>query len=157
MIHVIGTEDKALNKDVIISIQGMQHYEDADDSSVELVTAGTLSGTPGDYTLSYRESELTGLDGTLTTFRVEGEKVTLFRMGEVVSQLVFEEGRRHVSLYSTPYGSLTIGVAARRVLADLSDTGGNIEIDFALEVDESVTGENLFKINVREARRGITQ
>lgn len=61
------------------------------------------------YTLSYQESELTGLEGTMTTIQVEGEQVTLMRVGEFNTQMVFREGRRHLSMYNTPYGAMAIG------------------------------------------------
>ena len=94
-----------MEKDVIISIKGVQRYENADPDTMELVTAGRLEREGNSYTLSYQESELTGLEGTLTTFQIEPERITLMRVGEFNSQMVFQEGRRHISMYNTPYGA----------------------------------------------------
>jgi len=144
-----------MEKDVVISIRGMQKYEGAPPDVVELVTEGRLTRDGESYTLSYRESELTGLGGTLTTIQVEAEQVTLMRVGEYNSQLVFQEGRRHLSMYNTPYGAMAIGVHTRRLLADLNDQGGNIEVDYAVEVDHALAGRNIFRINVKEAGSGL--
>ena len=140
-----------MENNVIISIRGKQSFEDQEPEIIELVTEGRLSldGEDG-YTLSYQESELTGLEGTLTTFQIEPERVTLLRVGEVNSQMVFEEGRRHLSMYDTPYGALSIGVNTRRMRSDLSASGGSIEIDYAIEIDHALAGQNLFRIQVRE-------
>ena len=141
-----------MENNVIISIQGKQSFEDQEPEVIELVTEGRLSRDGEDgYTLSYQESELTGLEGTLTTFQIEPERVTLLRMGEVNSQMVFEEGRRHLSMYNTPYGTMSIGVNTRHLQADLTECGGDIEIDYAIEIDHTVAGRNVFQINVREA------
>ena len=140
-----------MEKDVVISIKGMQQYEDADPDTIELVTAGRLQKEGESYTLSYQESEVTGLEGTLTTIQVEGEQVTLMRMGEFNAQMVFQEGRRHLSMYNTPYGAMAIGVNTRRLLADLNDQGGDIEIDYAIEIDHAIAGRNVFQIKVKEA------
>ena len=140
-----------MEKDVIISIKGGQRYENADPDTMELVTAGRLEREGNSYTLSYQESELTGLEGTLTTFQIEPERITLMRVGEFNSQMVFQEGRRHMSMYNTPYGAMTIGVNTRHLLAELDDQGGEIEIDYAIEIDHSVAGRNTFQINVKEA------
>ena len=99
-----------MEKDVIISIKGVQRYENAGPDTMELVTEGRLEREGNSYTLSYQESELTGLEGTLTTFQIEPERITLMRVGEFNSQMVFQEGRRHMSMYNTPYGAMTIGV-----------------------------------------------
>ena len=140
-----------MEKDVIISIKGVQRYENEVPDTLELVTAGRLEREGNSYTLSYQESELTGLEGTLTTLQVEPERVTLMRVGEYNSQMVFQEGRRHMSMYSTPYGAMAIGVNTRRLLAALTDQGGDIEIDYAIEIDHSVAGRNSFQISVRES------
>ena len=140
-----------MEKDVVISIKGMQKYEDAAPDTIELVTEGRLIRDETGYTLTYQESELTGLEGTLTTIQVEGEQVTLMRMGEFNSQMVFQEGRRHLSMYNTPYGAMSVGVNTRHLLADLSDKGGDIEIDYAIEIDHAIAGRSVFQIKVREA------
>ena len=140
-----------MEKDVIISIKGTQKYENADQDVIELVTEGRLEREGGSYTLSYQESELTGLEGTLTTFQIEPERVTLLRVGEYNSQMVFEEGRRHMAMYNTPYGAMTVGVNTRHLLAELDDQGGDIEIDYAIEIDHAIAGRNILQIKVKEA------
>ena len=144
-----------MEKEVVISIKGMQQYEGALPDAVELVTAGRLARDGTGYTLSYQESELTGLDGTLTTIQVDGEQVTLMRVGEFNSQLVFQEGRRHLSVYNTPYGALSVGVNTRHLLAELSDRGGDIEVDYFIEIDHALAGRNVFRISVKEAENGL--
>ena len=104
----------------------------------------------GALCLSYEESELTGMEGTTTVFQVEPEKVTLLRLGSVQSEMVFEEGRRHMSLYSTPYGNMEIGVRARRLNSTLELTGGRLEIDYDIEINHMLAGQSLFRIDVRE-------
>ena len=142
-----------MDKDVVISIKGMQKYENADPDSVELVTEGRLAREGSTYILTYQESELTGLDGTLTTIHVDkgGEQVTMMRMGHYNAQMVFQEGRRHLSMYNTPYGAMAIGVNTRHLLAEVDDHGGDIEIDYAIEVDHAIAGRNIFQIKIKEA------
>ena len=140
-----------MEKPVIISIRGVQTLEEGQEDVMELVTQGILRQEEGELSLTYLESELTGLEGTLTTFQVEPDRVTLLRVGEFNSQMVFQEGRRHLAMYNTPYGSMTIGVNTRHLQADLTECGGDIEIDYAIEIDHTVAGRNVFQINVREA------
>ena len=139
-----------MEKDVIISIRGTQDYSGTDPETMELVTEGKLAVQDGALCLSYEESELTGMEGTTTVFQVEPEKVTLLRLGSVQSEMVFEEGRRHMSLYSTPYGNMEIGVRARRLNSTLELTGGRLEIDYDIEINHMLAGQSLFRIDVRE-------
>ena len=144
-----------MGKEVVISIKGIQKYEGALPDVVELVTEGRLAREGDSYTLSYQESELTGLEGTLTTIQVDGGQVTLMRVGEFNSQLVFQEGRRHLSMYNTPYGAMSIGVNTRHLMASLTDQGGDIEVDYTIEVDHALAGRNVFRINVKESESGL--
>ena len=146
-----------MEKTVILSIRGQQTADNNTDPDViELVTEGTLTDhRDGKFTVRYQESQLTGLEGTRTTIQVQPDSVCILREGQVNSQMVFEEGRRHLTMYNTPYGAMAIGVNTRRMKVDLDGTGGSIEIDYALEVDHAVAGENLFSIYVRS--RNIPQ
>ena len=147
-----------MDKSVIISIKGVQSTDNGQPEVIELVTEGKLldCGDAG-YTLTYQESQLTGLEGTLTTFQVEPGCITLLRVGEFNSQMVFQPGRRHFSMYDTPYGALSIGVNTKKMRADLDENGGEIEIDYAIEIDHAVAGENTFRIDVREKGPAIRQ
>ena len=144
-----------MNENVIISIRGQQLFDEQEPDVMELITPGRLEQTEDGFTLSYQESELTGLEGTTTVFRIQGQQVTLVREGEVNSLMVFEEGQRHLSMYETPYGALSVGLNTRRMKTDLSPSGGDIEIDYAIEVDHAVTGQNLFQIHITQAPKVV--
>lgn len=138
-----------MSDSVIISIKGKQMSAEGADE-MELVTAGQLErSAEGEITVSYQETELTGMEGTTTTVRINGPRVTLLRVGAVNSQMVFEEGRRHLSMYETPYGALSVGIDTRRMKSTVGDGGGELEIDYAVEVDNLLAGQNFFRMSVR--------
>ena len=139
-----------MTDNVIISIKGKQLYAEGGPDEVELVTAGTLKRDgAGGYTVSYQESELTGLEGTTTSFEVRGPQVILSRTGSVNSQMVFEEGKQHTSLYETPFGELAIDIQTSRLRHSLTERGGLLDLRYSISVDHSATGRNAFKIRVR--------
>lgn len=140
-----------MKKDVIITIKGLQSYEDQEDDRVELVTRGNFYQKDEDYYITYKESELTGLGSTTTTVKVEPERVTVLRFGDTRTHMIFEEGQKHISYYDTAAGALTVGISTRRIQKRLSDQGGQLMIDYAMEINNSLTGENAFDISVREA------
>ncbi len=141
-----------MEKSVIISIRGVQEMLGSDEQDVmELVTQGVLfDNTQGGLSLTYEESELTGLEGTTTTFQVEHDKIILRREGALNSEMIFQEGKRHVSLYQTPYGGLMLGVKTRKAHSTLYDVGGALNICYVLDVDDQTIGENSFDIQVKE-------
>ena len=134
---------------VLLSIRGEQYFDGIDPDETELMTEGTMALTEDGMVLSYEESELTGMEGTTTTFEVKGPRVTLTRSGAVNSQMVFEEGRQHTSLYETPFGELSVDIQTSVLKHNLTERGGVMEIKYSIAVEHTVTGKNCFKIRVR--------
>ena len=134
---------------VLPSIRGEQYFDGIDPDATELMTEGFMTLTEDGMVLSYEESELTGMEGTTTTFEVKGPRVTLTRSGAVNSQMVFEEGRQHTSLYETPFGELSVDIQTSELKHNLSERGGLMEIKYSIAVEHTVTGRNCFKIRVR--------
>lgn len=145
-----GETDNMMQKEVIISITGRQMMEGASgEETVDLVTSGVMRRDGDEYTLMYQETDMGG--ETQTTLLVQGERVTILRSGEVTTQMVFEEGRKHFSYYDTYEGTLVVGINAGSVHAELNEQGGDIIMDYMLEIDHALAGENSIRINVREA------
>jgi len=140
-----------MKKDVIITIRGLQNFEDTDNDCVELVTSGRYYEKGGSYYVSYKESELTGLGNTTTTVKIEKDKVTVMRFGELSSHMVFEEGQKHISYYDMGFGGLTMGVSTRTIEKKLTDAGGHMKIDYAMEINNAVAGESTLHMDIREA------
>lgn len=142
-------------KDVIISIRGTQHsYQPGEESdgpeSVELVTDGRYEYGRDASWFTYQESEITGMEGTVTTFRVEDGMVTLTREGAVNSQMLFQKGRKHVFLYDTPFGAMTMGVDTQQLRTETDEHGGQLDIVYSVDVDNVLLGRNTFRIDWKE-------
>ena len=141
-------------KDVIISIKGIQGTNPdftSEKEIIELITGGEYSHAGSETVFSYMESEMTGMEGTRTTFRINPEMVTLTREGNLNAQMVFELGKRHLFLYETPFGSTSMGIDTRRLNHGMGDTGGELEINYTIDVDSVIVSENSFVIQIRES------
>ena len=134
---------------VMLTIRGEQYFDGIDPDETKLMTEGTMEMTEQGMRLSYQETELTGMEGTTTTFEVQEKKVILTRSGTVNSQMIFEEGEQHTSLYETPFGELSVDIQTSRLLHNLTERGGLMEIKYSIAVEHTVTGRNCFKIRVR--------
>lgn len=144
-------ENNAMN--VIISILGTQINDQNEEDKIELVTDGKYAYERGNIRFSYQESELTGLEGTRTTFCITPENVTMTREGTLNTKMIFEEGVKHHFLYDTPFGALTMGVNTARISYALTAQGGDLEIEYAIDYEHALVGKNNFKINIRQAGR----
>ena len=134
---------------VMLSIRGEQYFDGIDPDATELMTEGTMTLTENGMVLAYEETALTAMEGTTTSFQIQGPQVILTRSGTVNSQMVFEEGRQHTSLYETPFGELSVDIQTSVLKHNLTERGGLMEIKYSIAVEHTVTGRNCFKIRVR--------
>jgi len=130
-----------MKQNVVLSIRGRQSYLDQEPEIIELVTEGVMEKLDDGWSLTYEESDLTGLAGVTTDFKIEPQKVTLTRTGRLNSQMVFQVGVVHESLYQVEFGALMISVMASRVDWNLSqESGGTVDLVYAIEIEQSAAG-----------------
>ena len=73
---------------VVLSIEGKQSYLDQEPEIIELVTEGVMEQNGEVWSLSYEESDLTGLAGVTTTFQLQpGKESARMESGEVDPQI----------------------------------------------------------------------
>ena len=138
-----------MNKNVVLSIRGRQTYAGQEPEVIELVTEGTMVFREGGWDISYEESALTGLEGVTTTFRVEPGKVLLTRTGALQSQMIFEEGVPHDTLYQMAFGTLMMTVKATFVFFDIVEDGGTIDLSYNLDIENTEAGVIDYHLDIR--------
>lgn len=138
-----------MEKKVIITIDSSKEDDYGEVEKMSFTTEGKLSGVVGAYEIMYQESELTGLAGTTTTLKAGKDSIILIRDGALGSMLVLEKGKTHQSTYRTEYGSLQIGVTARRVDVNMTDLGGELTADYLLDINGTGGGRSSIRIAVR--------
>lgn len=138
-----------MKREAVLSLRGTQTYDGQEPDVIELVTDGTMEFRDGGWDISYEESELTGLAGVTTTFRVEPGQVILTRTGNLRSRMVFRQGVPHDSLYQMPFGAMLITVCARHLFFDIVPDGGVIDLVYSIEIEHSEAGQVDYHLDIR--------
>lgn len=129
-----------MKQPAVLRLCGKQYYPGQEPEVIELVTDGTIEFVNGGWDICYEESDLTGLAGVTTTFRVEPGKVTLRRAGKLRSEMVFQEGVSHDSLYQMDFGALMITVCAKQIEASITARGGTVDLVYSIEIEHGNAG-----------------
>ena len=133
---------------VMLNVRGVQRYQDQEPEIIELTTEGTMERQKEVWEISYEESDLTGLAGVTTAFRVGPRGVVLKRTGKLENQMIFMEGRRHESLYRIDIGALMIAVKATKVRSDVSEAGGTVDIHYNIEIEDTTMGSMEYHLSI---------
>lgn len=143
-----------IEKNVIIFVRSEQHFKELPPDIVELTTEGHMTiREDGTFVLSYDETALTGMEGTTTSFTLRENTVSLRRSGTISSEMYFQAGEPHLSLYETPFGVLTVEVTTEKLAHRLNEHGGILDIQYTISVEHQISGRHHFKIRVRESMR----
>lgn len=137
-------------QNVVLTIRGRQLYDDQEPEVVELVTEGTLEKLEDGWNICYDESALTGLDGVKTSFMLQPGKITLTRSGRLQSQMVFQVGVLHESLYRMEFGAMLIGVCAIDLDYSMSENGGTVELAYRIDIEHSAGGIVEYFLDVKQ-------
>ena len=65
--------------------------------------------------------------------------------------MLFMKDRKTSSYYSTPYGDMQIDIFTDYLNIDISPTGGKINVDYFIDINNHSTGKNNFEIEIRKA------
>ena len=134
---------------VVLSITGRQTYGNQPPETIELVTEGTMTYRDGGWDISYEESELTGMEGVTTLFRVEPGVVTLSRVGKLNSTMIFRERVPHDSLYQMEFGTLLLTINATRVYYDIVPDGSTIDLVYEICIENTEAGVIDYHLDIR--------
>ncbi len=133
----------------MIMVDSKKEEAGGEKEHVSFVTEGTLACGENQCQIVYQESLVTGMEGTTTTLKVEKGSVLLVREGTLSSLLVFEKGKTHWSGYETEFGTFQIGITARRVDVCMTEDGGRLEVDYAMEFNGARGSTNSISVDVK--------
>ena len=138
-----------MKQSVILTIRGKQFYDEQEPEVIELVTEGTMERRPDGWVICYEESDLTGMAGVTTCFEVEKDQITLTRTGRLHSQMVFQIGVLHESLYQMEFGALMITVCATRIEHAITEEGGTVDLTYGIDIEQSAGGVVEYHLDIK--------
>ena len=103
---------------------------------MEVMTQAAYLDDGARVSISYEESEATGLEGSracISFHKHEPGLISMTRTGSVKTALVFEQGRRHHCVYQTPIMPFEVCVHTSKVQNAL-ESEGVLKLDYAVEL-----------------------
>ena len=137
-------------KDVVISMHSVHGYDSDNADTIDFCTDGYFYREGDVSCFSYMESEVTGMEGTRTSVVVRFDEIVIDRDGLVSGRMVFREGQKNSFLYSTPYGTATLGINTRRIFHDFNENGGSMEMDYVMDMEHEFVSRNRIYLKIKE-------
>ncbi|MDD3661410.1 MAG: DUF1934 domain-containing protein [Lachnospiraceae bacterium] len=141
-----------MNKEVLISIRGLQFEEGTDENKIETITAGDYYKKNDYHYVVYDELTEGFEEPTKNIIKFNDKELYLTKHGLVNVHMVFEENRKNMTNYVTPYGSIMIGIETEKV--DLKEEEKRIRVDvlYSLEVNYEHLADCNIVMDIREKK-----
>ena len=66
--------------------------------------------------------------------------------------MYFKEGKKNSFPYDTPYGTATLGIKTRRIRQSFDENGGELEVDYVVDMEHALVAKNKIQLSIREQR-----
>ena len=145
-----------MDKNVLIHIRGLQMMDPADEQEpIELVVPGQYYYRNGSHYLRYEElMDETSTEPTVNYIKISSKAVEVRKKGLVNVHMVFERGKKNMTYYSTPYGTVEMGIAATGVMIEESENGIDMKVDYALEMNEEYVADCYLTVSAQSKASG---
>ena len=139
-----------MTKQVLISIKGLQFVENDDEEmeAIELVTVGDYYCRNNKKYIKYEE-EFEGIEGTAQNLiKIKEDVLEVSKKGAVDVLMVFEKEKKNISYYTTPYGTMQMGIATTGFDVKEKKDGLDIKVDYVLEMNEEYVADCVLQMSV---------
>ena len=117
---------------------------------LEINSMGTFTDDGERISISYNETEATGMEGSITCIsflKSSPEILTMTRDGLVSATLVFEDGKRHHCIYKTPFMPFEVCVKTNKVTNSILIDGA-LDLDYIVEIRGAKAERTKFKMKI---------
>lgn len=144
-----------MDKDVLISISGLQFSEGEGPDKVETINAGQYY-KKGDHHYVLFDEVIEGHDKpTRNMIKFADGLCSVNKKGVINVNMLFEENKRNLTNYATPFGSIMIGIDTKNVSLDQTEDKIDLLVDYALEANYEHLANCKLKIAIRNRSQGM--
>ena len=143
-----------MTKDVLVSIRGLQFIEGMNNEPVEMITPGSYYKKNGKHYILYDEVMEGIAEPTKNIVKVGERCLDITKRGAVNVHMMFEQDKKNVTYYCTPYGNLLIGIEATNIVVEESEQDLCVEVDYGLEVNYEHMADCAIEMKIKNKKAG---
>lgn len=141
-----------MTQNVTLTIRGMQSNQGGEDSDlIETVSQGYYFKRNGKHYVIFRES-VEGLDNRVKSkLKFDTDIVEVFRSGPMNSHMVFQENKKNLTGYNTPFGQILMGIYTRKIQITEQEDQITVDVDYSLDTNDELLSDCHMEITILPA------
>lgn len=121
--------------EVIAAIRGLQFLEEEDGEQIEVITPAEYYLRNGAHYLIYEEVDEDNGARTKNMLKFKDHLLELTKKGAVNVHMIFEEQKKNITSYGTPFGNIMIGIDTSRVSMEEQENKIRIQAEYSMDVN----------------------
>ena len=143
-----------MTKDVIIGISGLQFTGEENSDSLEMIAPGEYYYKNGKHYIKYEEVIEGFSETNHNLVKIDQTRLELTKKGLTNLHMIFEENKKNLSCYQTPFGSLMIGIEGGPVT--IRETADQIRVyaKYSLAINYEHVADCVIQMNIQSKDAG---
>ena len=143
-----------MQKDVVVRIRGLQMVTDEEVEPIEIVVPGQYYLKNGSHYLRYEEILDDSRTPTINYVKMSEKGMEVRKKGLVNVHMVFERNKKNTSFYTTPFGTIQMGIATTGMKMSEEEDLLNMQVEYALDMNEQYVADCYLAIEVQPKDSG---
>ena len=143
-----------MTKEVFVSISGLQVANGDNEGPIEIISSGEYSFRNDKHYILYDEVTEGFSDVTKNVIKISKDCVEITKKGVSNVHMLFEKNKKNMTYYYTPFGSILIGLDAKKIQTEESETHIHTEIEYGLDINYEYLANCYISLDVKSKDAG---
>lgn len=141
-----------MTKEVLVSLKGLQFESVTGSDAIETITRGEYYKKNDSHFLLYQEVVEGSSKPISNIIRFKEKELSLTKKGMINTQMLFEENKKSLTTYATPFGNIMMGIDTKNIMMREEEDQIVMQAEYALEVNYEYLADCSITIDIRPAR-----
>lgn len=139
-----------MTKNVELSISGLQWSADVDEDTIETVVQAEYFKKGDSHYLLYEETMEGFNQPVKNRIKFKDNILELHRQGLLIAHMIFEENKKHMTDYATPYGNLLLGIDTGKIWVEENEDLIRVVAEYKIEIGDEPISTNKIELQIRQ-------
>ncbi len=137
-----------MTKDVLVTVSGLQNTGDGEPEKIEVITNGSYYKKKNVHYLLYNEIVDNEHEVIKNMAKFDNDTFYISKSGYTNVNMSFEENKRNITNYITPYGNMLVGVDADTINVVEDEDNISVDIKYSLDINYEHYADCSLQLNI---------
>lgn len=144
-----------MTKEILLSLKGLQMENKEDAQAMETITPADYYEKNGSHYVLYEEMMEGFTAVTKNRIKFNDSRLEVSKKGLINVQMLFEENKKNMTSYTTPYGNILIGIDTESISVQEKENQIRVEVEYTLEANYQYLADCRIEMELTPREEGI--